>query len=601
MQHQHHAKTYEQLLAELEQVKSERDRVADELAAARQEAARARDEAAERLGEQARELTERAAFLENLIEHTPAGIAYLDKHLVWRIINPIFEQISQAPARQEFIGRYIFDVLPGTEAQIEGLLRGVLETGVPYRASNFEYVYERDGQKVVTYWDFIYQPVILDPAKGVEGILVLAHDTSKHVEQELERQRHAEALQAQQADLSLVNAQLQAQAQALLEQKAFVESIIYNTPAAIAYLDRELLIRISNQANSQFLGIPNELIVGRHIQDVLPGGGKQLAGLFRNVLETRKPHTETDYELTYHMPDGTERTTYWDFGYYPVVLNDADGAVGVLSVSQEVSVRVERDRERQKALSRGERLRAMEESDRLKDQFLGILSHELRTPLNAILGFGSILADGVAGELKPEQAKYVGKILDSSDVMLGLVDDLLDMSRVQAGKFALDRQTIEVAPLVRSTLANLAAEAMKKGHSLVNEVPVTLPPVKADPRRVSQVLSNLVTNAVKYTPEGGTIRVRAKVQGEGLCVEVADTGLGVSADQQTRIFQAFTQVDMTNTRAKGGVGLGLSIVKALVEAHGGEVGVSSRGEGEGSTFWFTLPFEPPRDRGGQHG
>jgi signal transduction histidine kinase len=598
---QHHARTYDQLLTELAQVKSERDRVACELAAAREEAERARREAAERLGEQARELTERAAFLENLIEHTPAGIAYLDRNLVWRIINPIVEQISQAPARQEFIGKYLFDVLPGTEPQIEGLLRGVLETGIPYRASNFEYVYERDGRKVLTYWDFIYQPVVLDPAKGVEGILVLAHDTSKHVEREHERQRHAEALQAQQADLNLVNAQLQAQAQALLEQKAFVENIIYNTPAAIAYLDQDLVIRISNQANSTFLGIPNERIVDRHILDVLPGGGQHVAELMRNVLETKKPYTSADYQLTYRMPDGTERTTYWEFGYYPVVPNEEAGAVGVLSVSQEVSVRIERDRERQKALLRGERLRVLEESDRLKDQFLGILSHELRTPLNAILGFGSILADGIAGELKPEQAKYVGKILDSSDVMLGLVDDLLDMSRVQAGKFALDLQTIEVAPLVRQTLANLAAEAMKKGHSLVNEVPVTLPPVKADPRRVSQVLSNLVTNAVKYTPEGGTIRVRAQVKGDVICVEVADTGLGVSADQQARIFQAFTQVDMTNTRARGGVGLGLSIVKALVEAHGGEVGVSSRGEGEGSTFWFTLPFEQPRERGGHRG
>jgi signal transduction histidine kinase len=109
---------------------------------------------------------------------------------------------------------------------------------------------------------------------------------------------------------------------------------------------------------------------------------------------------------------------------------------------------------------------------------------------------------------------------------------------------------------------------------------------------VSQVLSNLVTNAVKYTPEGGTIEVRAKLEGEGIRVEVADTGLGVSTDQQARIFQAFTQVDMTNTRAKGGVGLGLSIVKALVEAHGGEVGVVSEGEGKGSTFFFTLPLGP---------
>jgi signal transduction histidine kinase len=282
--------------------------------------------------------------------------------------------------------------------------------------------------------------------------------------------------------------------------------------------------------------------------------------------------------------DGVMEEGYFTYVQQPV--RSAQGEVtGLITVGFEVTDHV-------LARQKNEQLvENLQRADKLKDQFLGIVSHELRTPLNAIQGFGSILADGIAGELSAEQAGYVHKILDSSDVLLSLVDELLDVSRMQAGKFTLERQPVEVSALVREVLAERGTTALQKGLSLVNEVPAELPKVDADPRRVRQVLSNLLTNAIKYTPAGGTVTLKAQVEDDTMRVAVGDTGIGISEDQRRRIFDAFTQVDMSNTRQVGGVGLGLYIVKALVEAHGGEVGVDSA-MGQGSRFWFTLPLRP---------
>jgi signal transduction histidine kinase len=280
--------------------------------------------------------------------------------------------------------------------------------------------------------------------------------------------------------------------------------------------------------------------------------------------------------------DGVMEEGYFTYVQQPVK-NEHGEVTGLITVGFEVTDHV-------LARQKNEQLvENLQRADKLKDQFLGIVSHELRTPLNAIQGFGSILADGVAGELSAEQAGYVHKILDGSDVLLSLVDELLDVSRMQAGKFTLERQAVAVSALVREVLAERGTAALQKGLSLINEVPTDLPAVDADPRRVRQVLSNLLTNAIKYTPEGGTVTLNAQVEGDTVRVAVSDTGIGVSEDQRPRIFDAFTQVDMSNTRQVGGVGLGLYIVKGLVEAHGGEVGVESE-LGRGSTFWFKLPI-----------
>jgi signal transduction histidine kinase len=240
------------------------------------------------------------------------------------------------------------------------------------------------------------------------------------------------------------------------------------------------------------------------------------------------------------------------------------------------------------ALLNSYRVRIQYEQELLKDRFLSVLSHELRTPINAILGFGSILEDGIAGPLTPEQQRYVRKVTAGADHLLSLVNDLLDMSRIQAGKFSMTPQPMAIAPLVDEVVGTLGGLAEQRQLTLTTDVAAGLPTLVADDVRVRQVLTNLVGNAIKFTPEGGAIHVRVRPDGDGVRVEVVDTGPGISLADQRKLFNPFTQLDMSATRQAGGTGLGLSISKALVEAHGGAIGVESA-PGAGSRFWFTLP------------
>lgn len=233
----------------------------------------------------------------------------------------------------------------------------------------------------------------------------------------------------------------------------------------------------------------------------------------------------------------------------------------------------------------------LKQADKLKDQFLSILSHELRTPLNAIMGFGSILDDEIPGRLSDSQHDYLRKMVDGAETLLSLINDLLDMSRIQAGRFSLDPRWIDFPDIVTDVVANLAPLAEQKHHLLRSEVSSDLPPLWADEQRIIQVLTNLIHNAIKFTPVGGTITVRAGFEGAHLWCEVEDDGAGIAASDLIRLFRPFSQVDGSNTRQAGGTGLGLSIAKALVEAHGGVIGVRSQ-PGRGSTFWFRLPLQP---------
>ena len=236
-----------------------------------------------------------------------------------------------------------------------------------------------------------------------------------------------------------------------------------------------------------------------------------------------------------------------------------------------------------------ERLRWQQ--DVQKDRFLGILSHELRTPLNAIVGYGSILQDGLLGPMPAAQTQAVGRMMEGAEGMLELVGDLLDMSQIQAGKLTVSVQPLDLVAEAQAVCEALGPRAEAKSLTLALRLPPQLPAVLGDARRVRQVLANLVANAIKFTPAGGLITIGAGAERAQLRVEVQDTGVGIPAGARARLFEPFTQLDMSETRGAGGVGLGLAIARALVEAQGGRIGVASE-PGQGSTFWFTLPVAP---------
>ncbi|MBI3031292.1 MAG: GAF domain-containing protein [Candidatus Rokubacteria bacterium] len=235
----------------------------------------------------------------------------------------------------------------------------------------------------------------------------------------------------------------------------------------------------------------------------------------------------------------------------------------------------------------------LEVASRHKSQFLANMSHELRTPLNAILGYTELILDGIYGEA-PEKIRDVMERVDKSGRhLLGLINDVLDLSKIEAGQLTLalnDYSMMEVVQTVSTAVESLAAE---KKLALKIEVASDLPPGKGDERRITQILLNLVGNAIKFT-ETGEVRIQAAMRDGEFVVSVADTGPGIAPADQQKIFEEFQQADSSSTRKKGGTGLGLSIARRIIELHGGRIWVESS-PGKGSTFSFTLPIrvEPP--------
>jgi signal transduction histidine kinase len=215
------------------------------------------------------------------------------------------------------------------------------------------------------------------------------------------------------------------------------------------------------------------------------------------------------------------------------------------------------------------------------------MSHELRTPLNAVLGYTELVLDSIYGEVPEKIRDIMTRIDKSGRHLLGLINDILDLSKIEAGQLALSLADYSIKELVQTVFAAVGSLAAEKNLALKADMGVDLPRGRGDERRLSQVLLNLVGNALKFT-EAGSVRVRAALKDGHFIVSVVDTGPGISASDQARIFEAFQQVDGSVTRRKGGTGLGLSIARRIVELHGGRLWVESM-PGKGSTFSFTVP------------
>jgi PAS domain S-box-containing protein len=249
---------------------------------------------------------------------------------------------------------------------------------------------------------------------------------------------------------------------------------------------------------------------------------------------------------------------------------------------------------------------AAETANRAKSQFLANMSHELRTPLNAILGFSEILSDEMFGELNARQSKYANNILTSGRHLLQLINDILDLSKIEAGRVELTRTCFSIATALQNVEAIVKTLAHKKGIALTLDMSRDMPPLLADEAKFKQIMYNLLSNAIKFTPEGGRVSVAANVEAqpdtreaaprplahEWLQVTVTDSGIGIHPDDQERIFVEFEQVDSSYGRRQQGTGLGLTLTRRLVEMHGGRIWVDSEGiEGKGSRFTFLLPLQ----------
>jgi GAF domain-containing protein/DNA-binding response OmpR family regulator len=240
----------------------------------------------------------------------------------------------------------------------------------------------------------------------------------------------------------------------------------------------------------------------------------------------------------------------------------------------------------------------LQELDRLKSQFLAHMSHELRTPLNSVIGFSEVLCDGLVGRLTPEQMECADNILSSGEHLLALINDILDLSKIEAGRMKLDIKTFDVKEWVEEVLVTIMPLVEKKSQTLTTELAEDLPPLAADPFRIKQVLINLLGNANKFTPAGGDITLSCRMaDSETLVFSVADTGIGIKPEDQDIIFEEFRQSSGVSVGETGGTGLGLAISRRLVEMHGGHMWVDSE-YGIGSTFSFLLPISSGKAKSG---
>jgi signal transduction histidine kinase len=236
---------------------------------------------------------------------------------------------------------------------------------------------------------------------------------------------------------------------------------------------------------------------------------------------------------------------------------------------------------------------AAEAANHAKSEFLANMSHELRTPLNAIIGFSDVLGAQFCGPLNEAQSQYVVDILESGQHLLSLINDILDLAKIEAGMMDLELTCVDVGGVVDRALQMFRERALRQGICLLREFD-EVPAVEADELRLKQLLYNFLSNALKFTATGGTVTIRVRSTDEGVLLSVADTGVGIARAEQEKIFDTFYQVDSSLTKAQQGTGLGLTLVRRIAELHGGRVWVESE-PGQGSEFFFHLPSRSVAD------
>jgi signal transduction histidine kinase len=256
------------------------------------------------------------------------------------------------------------------------------------------------------------------------------------------------------------------------------------------------------------------------------------------------------------------------------------------TIGQQMGIAVQRSRLYEQTRRQAEEL---EKLNRMQADFVAMIAHDLRSPLMNICGAAEVMSKGIFGNVSQEQARWLGKIVANSHNLISLVSDFLDVSKLEAGYVILAKETLDLRSVIEKNVENFSIVAQEKQIALSNAVPLSLPPVNVDHRRIDQVFGNLLSNAVKFTAQHGSIEVGAEQTGQGIHVWVKDDGIGVPAWELAHIFEKYRQCSNNSSSYHIGTGLGLVICKMVVQAHGGRIWVESE-EGKGSTFHVFLPI-----------
>jgi PAS domain S-box-containing protein len=423
---------------------------------------------------------------------------------------------------------------------------------------------------------------------------VLAMRSPEELEREVEARKVAEsALQRANDDLErrieertteLVRANAALQAEIAVRRRAEerVQRVADAVPALISYIGPDACYQLNNSTYETWFGQPRSHFVGRHMRDAL---GEQAWQKLRPHVEAALAGRVASYEAEVPYREGGTR---WIVATYTPDIDEGGVVRGLVAHVSDITSRKRVEAALQESeVQLRERAAQLAEADRRKDDFLAVLSHELRNPLAPIRNGLEVMrlsaGDGQAAEqARSMMERQLGQLVH-------LVDDLLDVSRITHGKVDLRRERADLAAIVDITVESSRMLVEEGDHALTISLPPEPVYVDADVTRLAQVFANLLNNAARYTPRGGRIALRAERRSGSVVVTVTDTGIGIPAEALPRIFDMFSQVDRSLERATGGLGIGLALVKALVEMHGGTVEASSAGLGKGSEFVVTLP------------
>jgi PAS domain S-box-containing protein len=345
-----------------------------------------------------------------------------------------------------------------------------------------------------------------------------------------------------------------------------LRDITDTVPALIAYVDADQRCRFHNQAYQEAFGLSSEEILGKTMRELMEPA-------FYEKLRPKVEEVLAGYPVVYERKQRSATGDVRDYvvKYFPRYGDGADEGkvIGFYSLATDIT--------------------ELKRIDRLKSEFVSTVSHELRTPLTSIRGSLGLVAGGMAGKLPDSAMNLIGIAKNNCERLIRLINDILDIEKIESGKMQLDLQPVALGPLLAQ------AVAANQGYGLANNVGLALHcddpglQVKVEPDRLTQVVTNLLSNALKFSPAGGMVDVHVARAGLGVRVEVRDHGPGIPEEFRSRIFQKFSQADSSDTRQKSGTGLGLNISRALVERMGGNIGFESR-LGEGTTFFFELPL-----------
>jgi PAS domain S-box-containing protein len=395
--------------------------------------------------------------------------------------------------------------------------------------------------------------------------------------------------------------------QRLRDQHFYTRSLIESNIDALMTTDPRGIITDVNKQTEALTGCTRDELIGAPFKNYFTDPSLAQAGINRVLSEGKV----TNYELTARARDGKLTVV----SYNATTFHDRDRILqGVFAAARDVTeLKLFEQALKQKNVE-------LEDASRMKSEFLANMSHELRTPLNAIIGFSEILRDGLMGEMTEKQRGFINNIFGSGTHLLSLINDILDLSKVEAGKMLLDLEPIQVSSLLMNSLSIIREKAATRHVRLSMDVAEELGSIQADPRKVKQILYNLLSNAVKFTSEGGQVTLRASHVGraevgrlsgawagrnfplvdskytEFLEISVTDGGIGISEEGLAHLFKPFSQIDSGLARKFEGTGLGLNMVKLLADLHCGGVAVESL-VGEGSSFTVWLPFRAADEEG----